>query len=149
MADGVSNRAALPVPSADPDDEAWPARVETTPSGEIRRIVALLESATSTLPELSTATACGPLNRAVAASPSALPQEPARPARVVTTPAGVTLRIAQFTWSATTRSPDASRAIPLGKANRAFAPVPSAVPRTPTRPAIVEADPSGAMRRMM
>ena len=41
MACGLPNRAALPVPSFDPNTPAWPASVVTTPAGVICRIVLL------------------------------------------------------------------------------------------------------------
>ena len=48
-----------------------------------------------------TATAPGPLKRAEVLRPSRLPRAPARPATVLATPAGVTLRIRLLPWSAT------------------------------------------------
>ena len=50
---------------------------------------------------LSTATPAGLLNRAAVPMPSALPFCPALPARVVTDPAGLTLRIVELFESAT------------------------------------------------
>src|SRR5205823_13648032 len=65
------------------------------------RIVLLTVSATYTLPEESVATPSGLLNRAALPVPSALPPFPASPASVVTTPAGVILRIVVLSLSAT------------------------------------------------
>src|SRR5688500_16366921 len=74
--DGVLNRAAFPVPSADPPVPAVPATVVTTPPLVILRIVWLFWSATNTLPRLSTATPLGLENCAAPPVPSALPRLP-------------------------------------------------------------------------
>ena len=60
------------------------------------------------------ATPRGWLKRAALPVPSTLPAEPARPASVVTTPAGVILRIVWFSESATKTLPAASTATPCG-----------------------------------
>src|SRR6476661_2867302 len=98
---GKLKRAVLPVPSALPVLPAKPAKVLTTRAGVILRIVLLLVSATKMLPTLSMATAAGPLKRAALPVPLALPVLPAKPAKVVTTPAGVILRMVLFAVSAT------------------------------------------------
>src|ERR1019366_3318022 len=92
-------------------------------------MVLLPLSATNTLPALSTATPQGYLNRAALPVPSALPEVPARPASVVTTPAGVTFRIVQLTSSATNMLPAPSTATPVGKLSRAA--LPASVVTTP------------------
>src|SRR5688572_6192793 len=97
---GSENRALLPVPSASPALPLNPAIVLTTPAEEILRNTWFLESATYTFPFESTATPDGPLNRADAPVPSAVPGPPAEPASVDTTPAEVILRILQFSLSA-------------------------------------------------
>ena len=84
----------------------------TTPAGVTFRIALLLPSATYTLPALSTVTAVRPLNLAAVPVPSALPEVPFRPASVVTTPAGVTLRTAWLPQSPTYRLPELSSATP-------------------------------------
>ena len=85
---------ALPAgPSARPEIPATPATVVTPPAGVTRRIAALPVSATTTFPEPSTATPAGWLNSAFMPVPSLLPLIPAEPARVVTAPAGVILRM--------------------------------------------------------
>ncbi|MBK9966355.1 MAG: hypothetical protein IPP07_16250 [Holophagales bacterium] len=98
---GDENLAWLPAPSSDPLRPGFPARVVTTPSGVIRRSVWPWMSVTKTLPPASTATPSGPVNRAALPMPSSPPEAPARPARVETSPAGVTLRTVQFRASAT------------------------------------------------
>ena len=74
----------------------------------------LPESATKTLPAPSTATPLGQLKRAAAPVPSALPDEPAVPASVVTTPAGVIFRMVLLPVSATKTLPAPSTATPWG-----------------------------------
>ena len=87
--------AAAPVPSM-LVKAAWaPASVVTTPAGVIMRTRQLLASVTKTLPAASTAMPRGKANSAAAPVPSALPDTLACPAIVVTTPAGVILRM---TW---------------------------------------------------
>jgi len=58
------------------------------------------------------------------------------PANLVTTPAGVTLRMKQFCWSATNTFPAPSTATLVGALNRAALPVPSSSPAGDT-PAMV------------
>jgi hypothetical protein len=70
-------------------------------------------------------TPIGPLNCAVAPLPSLSPAKPS-PAKVETTPWGVTLRIALLPVSATYRLPAASIARPDGVLNAAALPAPSA-----------------------
>jgi hypothetical protein len=65
---------------------------------------------------------------------SALPDEPAVPASVVTTPLGVTFRMVVLLVSATKTLPDPSTATPLGQEKRAAAPVPSTLPDEPAVP---------------
>src|SRR5262245_36714325 len=104
---------------------------------------------------LSTAMPLGLLNRAVAPMPSALPFSPQRPARVVTTPLGVTLRMVQFSESATYTLPAPSTATPVGKENLALLPTPSAQPPLPegfANPASVvtdQFDPTGVIFRIV
>src|SRR6266568_4468174 len=98
---GKLKRAVLPVPSALPKRPAEPANVVTFAAGVILRMVLLLVSATKMLPTLSMATATGLLKRAALPVPLALPGLPAKPAKVVTTPAGVILRMVLLTVSAT------------------------------------------------
>src|SRR5207248_6389477 len=98
---GKLKRAVLPAPLALPVLPAKPAKVLTTRAGVILRMVLLLVSATKILPILSMATATGNLKRAVLPVPLALPGLPAKPAKVVTTPAGVILRMVLLTVSAT------------------------------------------------
>ena len=93
---------------------ANPASVLTTPPGAIFRIVWLPVSATYTLPALSTATPCGWLKSAALPVPSALPLTPANPASVLTTPAGVIIRIVWFQVSATYTLVALSTATPEG-----------------------------------
>ena len=76
-----------------------PAMVVTTPAGVTLRIVLLPVSATYTLPELSTARPPGWLKPAALPVPSVDPNVP--PASVVTTPAGVILRMLWLSESAT------------------------------------------------
>ncbi len=99
---GPLKSAAEPVPSVLPVVPAVPARVVTTPPGVIMRMVSLPVSATKTSPVVgSSVTPTGPLNRAAEPVPSVLPAVPAVPARVVTTPAGVIMRIVSLPVSAT------------------------------------------------
>ncbi len=98
---GKLKRAVLPVPLALPSLPANPANVLTTRAGVILRMVLLLVSATKMLPMLSMATATGPLKRAALPVPLALPGLPAKPAKVLTTRAGVILRMVLLLVSAT------------------------------------------------
>ena len=102
------------MPSALPDKPAVPASVVTTPVVVIFRTVWLLESATKTLPAPSTATPWGPLKWAPAPVPSALPDKPAVPASVVTTPVAVIFRMVWLSESATKTLPAPSTATPQG-----------------------------------
>ena len=70
-----------------------PTFVVTIPAAVIMRRVPLSPSATYRLPASSTARSQGELKLAAAPRPSALPLVPAVPARVLTTPDGVILRM--------------------------------------------------------
>src|SRR4051812_4347658 len=98
---GKLNLATLPTPSALPEENAAPANVVTTPPGMILRIVLLLESATYSVPVVSTVIPEGLANRAALPVPSTWPELPATPASVLTTPAGVIVRIVLLLESAT------------------------------------------------
>eukprot|EP00976_Prorocentrum_cordatum_P058638 1173281-Prorocentrum_minimum.AAC.2 len=100
------------------------------PCRETLRMLWFSESATNTLPSLSTATPLGSLNRAVAPSPSRCSASPV-PATVDTMPCGETLRILWFNASATKMLPSPSTATSLGSLNRAVAPSPSRCPSSP------------------
>src|SRR5262249_6980370 len=100
-------------------------------------MVWLFWSATYTLFERSTATPSGRLTLAALPVPLMAPATPARPANVLTTPAGLILRIVLLPSSATYRLLDPSSATLLGTLNRATPPGPSLVPAPPTAPAIV------------
>src|ERR1019366_4090892 len=96
MPAGKLNSAVVPVPSLLPFTPANPATVVTTqlaPDGETSRKVWLPESATYRFPEASTPMPEGEAKSAPLFVPSVLPQIPPHPASVVTTPAGVTLRM--------------------------------------------------------
>ena len=137
------------MPSAVPSLPAVPASVLTAPAGVILRMVKLIWSATYTAPAASTATPMGTLKRAAAPVPSALPPLPAVPASVVTTPAGVILRMVELFVSATYTAPAASTATPNGLLKRAPAPVPSALPLLAAVPASVLTTPAGVILRMV
>jgi hypothetical protein len=107
---GILNCAFVPEASKDPAVDC-PAIVVTTPPGVTLRMRLLLESATITLPLASTATPEGLKNRALAPVASKNPAVDC-PARVVTTPPGVTLRMRWFWVSATITLPLASTATP-------------------------------------
>lgn len=81
--------------------------------------------------------------------PSAPPVTPAVPAKVVTTPALVILRIVPFPASATNTLPAASTTRPSGAPNNAAAPVPSAEPLIPGVPANVVTTPAGVAFRIV
>src|SRR5437588_2663178 len=108
---GPAKRAALPTPLTLQQRpparvlgfEGNPANVVTTPAGVIFRIVALTQSATYTFPPRSVPIPAGLLNRAAEPVPSALPvlKKPGVPARVVTAPDGVILRIVLLNISLT------------------------------------------------
>src|SRR5580658_2807206 len=93
---GALNAAAEPKPLALPACPACPATVVVTPDGEIRRTVSLPVSATYTFPAESTAMPEGLLKRAAEPVPSAEPDWPGLPARVLTVPKGVTVRTVWF-----------------------------------------------------
>ena len=96
---------------------------------------------------LSTASPRGLLNCAALPVPSLLPF-PSPPASVVTTPAGVIVRILP-TPSATYTVPTLSTAIPWGELNRAALPVPSVPPAVFARPANVVTLPTGVTLRIV
>ena len=98
---GWQNRAALPVPSALPEASRQPGQRRHHPAGRhlADRVVAGVRHI-----DVARAVhrhAARTLNRAARPVPSALPELPANPARVVTTPAGVTFRIVWLSVSAT------------------------------------------------
>ena len=146
---GYRNRAAAPVPSALPLLPVRPASVVTTPPDAIFRIARLFESATYTLPALSTATPAGPLKRAAAPVPSAVPGLPAVPASVVTTPPDVIIRIVWLPVSPTYTLPAASTATPTGALKCAPSPVPSVLPLMPASPANVVTTPAALILRIV
>src|SRR5439155_322489 len=125
-----------------------PASVVTTPAGVTFRIVLLPLSATKTLPELSTATPEGRLNRAALPVPSSLPSS-YHPASFVTTPADVTSRIFLLSLSATKTFPALSTPTPQGRSNRAALPVPPPLPRFTASPASVVTTPAGVTFRIV
>src|SRR3990172_8344326 len=126
---GLLNRAPVPVPSTDPVAPGVPAIVVTRPPAVTFRIVWFPESVTNRSPPRA---AIPPGNRNCAAGPvpSADPGVSRTPARVLTVPAEVTLRIVWFPVSVTnTLSP--TTATPAGPEKRAVPPVPSAPPPPP------------------
>ena len=86
------------------------------------------------MPALSTATPYGLVEPRVAARAIGAAGAARQPASVVTTPAGVILRIVLLPVSATYTLPALSTATPSGWANRAALPVPSALPELPGQP---------------
>ena len=84
------------------------------------------------LPNLSSATLRGDLNRAAVAAPSS-PLEPNAPvpATVVISPAVSTLRMRRFSLSAMYRLPDLSSATLLGSYSRATVAAPRSPPKAP------------------
>ena len=90
----------------------------------------------------------GLLNRAVVPAPLALPEVPAKPATVVTTPAEVILRTVWLPLSATWKVPEASKAMAFGVLKRALPPVASVLPEVPASPAKVVTSPLVAIFRM-
>ena len=124
MLRGLLNIAAVPVPSAKP--LTLPAKVVTTPSGVIFLMRWFAVSATNTLPLESTPTPRGKKNVAAIPVPSAEPIE--LPARVVTTPSGVTFLMRLFPLSATYKLPLESRVISEEALNAAAVPIPSINP---------------------
>ena len=111
---GYLNRAATPVPSAEPPNPAIPARVVTAlVATTILRMVWLQVSATIRLPLPSAATPLGQPNCASSPVPLLSPDEPAVPARVVTSPVATTiLRMVWLPESATKTLPLPSAATP-------------------------------------
>ncbi len=82
--------------------------------------------------------------------PSALPEVPAVPASVVTTPPGAIMRMVSLPVSATKMSPVVeSSAMPAGLLNDAAEPVPSALPAVPAVPANVVTTPAEVTWRMV
>src|SRR6267142_991245 len=106
-------------------------------------------SATFTLPTASVATPNGRLKLAAAPTPSVLPPAPADPANVLTTPAGVILRMVLLYVSDTYTLPALSVATPDGNLKLAAVPVPSALPATPADPASVLTAPAGVITRIV
>ena len=102
--------ALVPVPSLEPD-VVLPANVVTTPAEVILRTQLFPPSATYTFPSESSITPRGNLKLALAPVPSANIGDPL-PAKVVTTPKGVILRITWLPVSATYTFPDESIATP-------------------------------------
>src|SRR3954447_25144065 len=98
----------------------------------------LFASATKTLPDESTAMPEGPLNSADVPVALIMPAKPS-PANVVTTPAGVILRMRLFAPSARYMLPELSKSKPLGPLNLALVPVASTQPLVD--PANVETTP--------
>src|SRR5512142_1361652 len=94
------------------------ASVLTTPAAVIFRTEPFPASATYRFPAVSAAIPAGPLKDAAVPAPSAAPTEP-EPANVVTTPAGVILRILLLKLSTTYRFPELSDVIPKGMLNDA------------------------------
>ncbi len=123
----------------------------TAPEGVTLRMLEFTKSATKRVPvAASTAMPEGVLKPALLPKPSAKPPE-ALPARVLTAPAGVTLRIRLFMRSETYRMPlEASTAMPLGLLNLALVPVPSAVPENcEGDPARLATAPAGLTERSL
>ena len=109
----VAPTTALKVPAAQSVQQQAPEAEKAPGAQPILRMRWLPESATMTLPLLSTATPLGELNEAPAPVPSANVADPL-PASVVTTPPGVTLRMRSLPQSATLTLPLLSTATPLG-----------------------------------
>ena len=140
--------ASVPVPLRLPDTPALPANVLTTPDGVILRIKLLPGSATYRLPAASVVNPSGYLKVASVPVPLRLPVTPAFPAKVLTTPDWVILRIKLLYWSATYTLPAASVATPTGLLKVASVPVPLRLPDTPALPAKVLTKPSGVILRI-
>ena len=124
-----------------------PAKVVTTPLGVILRILWLPISATYTLPKASTASPLGLLKLAATPVPFVEPLTPL-PAKVVTIPVGVILRILLLYWSTTNTLPEASTATPEGPLKLAAIPVASVEPCKPL-PAKVETTPAVVILRIL
>jgi hypothetical protein len=100
-----------------------PAMVVTRPADvEIMRMAWWLVSTTKTVPDVSTATPFGLLNRATARGPSMRLLSVFEPASVVTNPVDDIWRMAQLYVSATYRVPSVVMAKPLGLLNVAAVP---------------------------
>jgi hypothetical protein len=82
-------------------------------------------------------TPSGHINLAFVPNPSADPDDPDRPANVLTNPNDVTLRMVCLQLSATYMFPLLSTAKPSGLQNDAYVPYPSADPCAPAVPAMV------------
>jgi hypothetical protein len=136
---GSLKSAAVPKPSAHEAVAPTPARVLTTPAETMRTAP---PSSTTRFPAASTATSRGKVKVALVVGPSAKPAAP-EPAKVVTSPAGVTLRMQLFTSSVTYAISAESMAMPhrLAAPNFAFEPIPFTKP--PVDPASVETTPAG------
>ncbi len=89
----------------------------------------------------------GWLNRAADPVPSVVPTLPAVPARVVTTPAEVILRIVALFRSVTNTLPEPSTAMPNGWLKSAAVPVASVEPKEVDEPARVDTTPAGVILR--
>src|SRR3954452_9046813 len=135
---GPLNCASVPVAFVEPA-VVCPANVVTTPAAVILRIRLLFVSATKMLPEASTAIPAGPLNSAAVPVALIIPAMPS-PANVVTTPAGVILRMRLVSASATYMLPELSKSKPLGPLSLAPVPVPSSQPLV--EPAKVDTTPA-------
>ena len=134
---GAKKRAVEPLPLVLPLVPAIPAIVVTVwVAGTIMRIVWLSVFATYRFPRVSMVIAAGLSKVAAVPMPSAPPDCSGFPAMVVTTPAGVTLRMVLFSVSATYTLPEASTVTSEGKSNRAEL-VPSEFPAFPASPAKV------------
>src|SRR3990172_4229440 len=142
---GLLNRAPVPVPSTDPVAPGVPAIVVTRPPAVTFRIVWFPESVTNRSPPRA---AIPPGNRNCAAGPvpSADPGVSRTPARVLTVPAEVTLRIVWFPVSVTNAFPPPP-APPAGMEKRAVPPVPSSPPVRGGLPARVVATPAAVTWR--
>jgi hypothetical protein len=142
---GPLNRAAAPVPSANPAASAPPASVVTNPAPSIFRRTWFPASATKRSVPMA-AREAGEKNRAAApVTLSTKPVTPAVPAKVVTVPTapeGVILRIVWLPVSATYTSAP-REATPSGEEKLADSPTLSLAPEVPD-PAYVVVAPSAA-----
>jgi hypothetical protein len=146
---GEKNDAAVPPPLVNKGFPE-PARVITTREATTTERTALFaESATNSTPAASlSARPRGAEKHAAVPVPSmSAGVDDGQPARVVTAPAGLTVRIAWRPMSATNAVPDVGdTARPAGAEKRAAAPVASTVSSTPF-PARVVTAPTAATRR--
>ena len=139
---GLLNAATLPVPSAHAA-LPLPAKVKTVPLGRMSRMRLFCVSPTKTFPLPSAATPDGLRNVAsLIPTPLAKGVELPLPARVVTVPRGVILRMRLLPESATYTTPAESTARPEGERKLAKVPCPSAQVATPL-PANVLVAPAG------